>query len=524
MDQLGQIITLNALRAPNRIAVKVLGGPSITYRELDRRTTKLANALLGSGLQPGDRIAAWLEDCIEYVETYFAAAKAGLVMVPVNERFKTAEARYQVQRTGAAALVYSSGVIPHLLELLRDQEIKLLVGTQQAAAEVPGALAYENFLAKGSESLPPMPPETAPFSICFTSGTTGFPKGATLTHRSLHNVARTQAVGLRLSLASVQLQVASMSFPATFGSHICSHAYVGGTTVLMRKGGIDAEFLLRVIAEEGINHFYLPTPLLDDFARVCARDRAPWRSLQSVLHAGSRAEPRLLAGLADVIGRRFVEGWGMSEISGGIATATSPIDLLQPGMAKDLFASVGRPVPDTVVEIVDANRNPLPHDGETVGELAVRSSSLMRGYWADDDATARSITDGWYYSGDLGRIDEAGYVYIVDRRQDLIISGGMNIYPAELESVISALPGVAECVVVGQSHPRWGQTPVAMVVRSPGSTATEEELISAFASRMANYKKPTRVVFIAEVPRHPTSNKVLRNVLRDRLNNPGSGS
>lgn len=516
MDHLGSLVQINARRNPDRIAAKLLGGAAITYAELERRTTRLANALLGKGLSAGDRIGLWLDDSLEYVECYFAAAKAGLVVVPINQRFKAAEARYQLERTAARALVFSGATVEHVPSTAVAGDLSLLIGVGVAPGEIAGALDYEALLASGRETPTPPPPETSPFSICFTSGTTGFPKGATLTHRSLKNIARTQVAALRLVLGSVNLQVASMSFPATFGSHIASHAYVGGTIVLMNKGAGDAEFLLRTIEQEGVNHFYLPTPMLRDFTTLCAADRRRWRALQSVLHAGSRADANLLAGLADVIGRRYVEGWGMSEISGGLAAATSPRDVLGPSGARDFFSSVGRPVPDTMVEIVDENRNPLPHDGETVGELAVSSSSLMAGYWGDEAATQRAIADGWYYSGDLGRMDENGFIYIVDRRQDLIISGGMNIYPAELERVIETMPGVLECAVIGAPHERWGQTPVAVVALSGGVSIGESEIISRFSNEMASYKKPSRVIFVDRLPRHAISNKILRTVLREQ--------
>ena len=514
MDHLGTLLTLNARRAPDRIAIRMFDGPSITYGALDRRSTKLANALLGSGMRPGERIGAWLGDCIEYVEVYFAAAKAGLLIVPINDRFKTEEARFQVQRTGARGLVFWAPVAPYLAGLLPSDDLKLLVGIGEGARDIYGVQDYENLLDRGGEMLPPPPDENSAFSICFTSGTTGFPKGATLSHRGLKNVARTQAVALRLPMRAVNLQVASMAFPATFGSHICSHMYVGGTTVLLDKREKDATFLMRAIEQEGVSHFYLPTPLLRDFTALCARDRSRWRSLASVLHAGSRADPQILAGLADVIQDRYLEGWGMSEVSGGIATATSTRDLLYQNHAREFFASVGHPVPDTVIEIVDENRNPVPHDGETVGELALHSSSVMLGYWGDEEASRQSLRDGWYYSGDLGRIDEAGYIYIVDRRPDLIVSGGMNIYPAELERVIQGLPDVVECAVVAGPHERWGQTPVAYVVCTPGTRMSAEHVINAFSDKMAGYKKPTRIEFIDRLPRHPTTDKILRTVLR----------
>jgi acyl-CoA synthetase (AMP-forming)/AMP-acid ligase II len=224
----------------------------------------------------------------------------------------------------------------------------------------------------------------------------------------------------------------------------------------------------------------------------------------------------VLRELAEVIGRRYIAGWGMTEISGGIGTATTVPDLRSPGQALNFFASVGRPVPDTVIEIVDELGELLPHDGETVGELILYSSSVMRGYWNDPEATERAIRGGWYYSGDLGSVDPAGYVYISDRRKDLIVSGGMNIYPAELELSLAKLPGVKECAVVGMPHPRWGQSPVVAVVRATGFNLSEHDVIDFMVAHLASYKKPQRVLFFDDLPRN-TSNKLMKHLVREMV-------
>jgi acyl-CoA synthetase (AMP-forming)/AMP-acid ligase II len=182
----------------------------------------------------------------------------------------------------------------------------------------------------------------------------------------------------------------------------------------------------------------------------------------------------------------------------------------------DVFESVGRAVADAVVDVVDPDGNPLPHDGTSVGELIIRSAALMDGYWDNPDATARALRDGWYFSGDLGCMDPAGYVYVSDRRDDLIVSGGINVYPSEVENVLAGCPGVRDCAVVGAPHAKWGMTVVAVVVRESGSGLTEEAVIDYCRQRMASYKKPTRVVFVEELPR-TVSQKVRRRQLREML-------
>ncbi|HEY4409794.1 MAG TPA: AMP-binding protein, partial [Acidimicrobiia bacterium] len=240
----------------------------------------------------------------------------------------------------------------------------------------------------------------------------------------------------------------------------------------------------------------------------------------------SKAEPRRLAALAAVIGDRFVEGWGMTENSGGLVTATTRADITGDTAAADLFASAGRAVPESVVEVVDGDGQPLPHDGSSVGELVVRSPALLTGYWNNPAATAAALHDGWYRSGDLGYLDPAGYVYLTDRRTDLIVTGGMNVYPSEVERCLAALPGVRECAVVGVPHDRWGQTVTAAVVAHPEAALTEAAVVDHCRRHLAGFKKPTAVVFLDGLPRTPNlkvARAELRRLLSERLQAAPSG-
>ena len=509
MDVIGELLTVAAANSPERLAVRLRGGRSVTYADLDARSNRLATALLGLGLPRQARLATWLEDSVEYVEVYMAAAKAGHVVVPINSRFKVDEAKYQVDKSGATALFFSKGVAERAMSLLEQTPLQLAVSTDPRPIEK--ALNFEDVIERGSDRMPPTPHEDDPYLIGFTSGTTGFPKGTILTHRSVKNTVRTQAAALRLSLGSVSAHLASMSFPATVTSLMLTHLYVGGTTILMGHWELDE--LLATIRAERVNFFYLPTPAISAFIDEVRRDVSILDTVTSVLHAGSRADPDVLRKLSDVIGHRYIEGWGMTELSGALATVTSLRDTILPESTGDYFMSVGRPVPDCLVKVVDADRNPVAHDGATIGELAVRSSSTMRGYWEDEAATDHALVDGWYYSGDMGSIDSAGYVYVSDRRSDLIVSGGMNIYPAELEHTIERLEGVLECAVVGVAHPRWGQSPVAVVRLNPESHLSESDIVSFCRRHLANYKRPQRVIFVESLPRN-SSNKIQRHLVK----------
>jgi acyl-CoA synthetase (AMP-forming)/AMP-acid ligase II len=238
------------------------------------------------------------------------------------------------------------------------------------------------------------------------------------------------------------------------------------------------------------------------------------RSLHSVLHGGSRAAPEALRAVYDAVGDRLVEGWGMTEHSGGLMTATTPDDYLELDRERDIFASAGRAAAGVAIRLIDAEGRRLPHDGETVGELIVSSPSLMAGYWRSPEATAQALRDGWFRTGDLGTIAPDGHVFISERRTDLIVSGGMNVYPSEVERCIMGLEGVAEVAVVGVPHERWGQTGVAAVVGE--ASLTEEAVIEHCRAHLAGFKKPSRVVFLEELPR-TTSLKIARAELRTRL-------
>lgn len=512
-DLIGRMVEIGAAREPNRVAIKMLGGASLTYSELHERSTRLANALLSRGLAQGDRVAAWLDNCPEYIELYLAVAKAGLVMVPVNSMFKFGEALYQVEDSGARAIVYSPRFGDDVVRIADEVDLTLLVEhADGAAVGVEAAVALDELRASGGLERPPAPQPDDLFIIAYTSGTTGRPKGAMLTHRSVKNVCRVHTQSYRTPMFSVAAYQANMSFVATVTALIMLHLHVCGTVVI--TGKVDVPEFLDIIEEERCTFVYVPTPWIKPFTELARRHPNKWDHVKVFVHSASKGDPTELRALADVVGKRFFEGWGMSEVSGALVTGTTEDDVEFGSRADDLFASVGRPIADVVVRVVDEQGDELPHDGESVGELILQSATLMAGYWNNPGATESALREGWYHSGDLGSIDEAGYVYVTERRNDLIVSGGMNVYPTEVEHAISRLEGVDDVAVVGVPHPRWGQTVVAVVVKTDGTDLSEHDVIDFCKDNLATYKKPTSVLFVDELPR-TASNKVLRRVLRD---------
>ncbi len=510
----GAQVHLGALKMPSRSAVELSSGARRTYAELDERSNRMAQALLGTGLSKGDRVAIWLGNSLEYVDAYLACAKAGLVIVQINIRNKVSEARFQLQDAGADALVFCDQVAPYVDELaLGNDKILVTTGTER----VGDASGFEAFLSSGANRMPPEPGDDDLLVIGYTSGTTGYPKGAELTHRSVKTLGQTNAITNRYAMGSTQVFGLSMSFTAGIPAHVLTHLYVGGTTILLEDW--DTELLVDSIERHHATFTILPSPPILEFCDVLADNPRRVDSLASLLHSASKAPPEHLERLVGVIGPRLVEGWGMTENSGGLVTATAAVDYTPP--RPGIYESAGVAAPDAVVRVIDEAGEPLPHDGTAVGQVIVHSASLARGYWRNPLATQSAFRDGWYYTGDLGRLDPEGYVYILDRRPDLIVSGGMNIYPSELERVILGVSGVRECAVVAAPHPKWGQTPVAFVVAGDG--VAKSVIQEHCAQQLAGYKKPSEIRLVAVLPRN-TSGKVLKHQLRDQLAaQPGDG-
>jgi acyl-CoA synthetase (AMP-forming)/AMP-acid ligase II len=515
----GDLTRTAVSRFPDRIAVKLRdGSDSRTYGELDARTSRLARGLLGAGLVPGDRIATWMEDCLEYVEVYLAAAKAGLAIAPINARFLAGEASHILSDSGARMLVWTSG-LDEQVSRLREQSDELLavrVGSGARAELLKHECEYEElFTSAGNGPLPAVEPESL-YILGYTSGTTGRPKGAMLTHRTVLAAARMNAYSLRLTGHTVHALTGSMSFVAVVPAHIVCVLAVGGTIIMMGKWDVDT--LVDVIERERATFTYVPSPMLKDFARVAAERPHALDSLNSIVHSASRGNPAAVAAVLHEIGAaRYVEGWGMTEHSGAVVTATVPEDYANRGAGRDMIRSVGRATVGAAVRLIDPESlEELRWDGETVGELVISSPAVMAGYWNRPDATTAVMLDGWYRTGDLGTIDPDGFVEIAERRNDLIVSGGMNVYPSEVEGCIISIDGIREVAVVGVPHERWGQSVLAAIVLEPGASVTSEEVIAVCRANLASFKKPSRVVVLDALPK-TTSLKIARAVLRDQM-------
>ncbi|MEI8056549.1 MAG: AMP-binding protein [Actinomycetes bacterium] len=496
---IGEIPTMWATREPGLVALRSKAGAERTYLELDERTNRLANGFYALGLRPGDRLVAWMSDSFACIDVYLAAAKAGLVVCPLNSRLTAHEADYLVRDSDPRALVWTADLDQVIADLAPElvAERVLLRVSEEADCQLEQ-------LIEGSPSDPPaieVDPDST-FIIGYTSGTTGKPKGAELTHRSILAIARINATSYRLTAYPRFALTGSMSFVAVIPAHVLCTLRMGGCLTIMGKWTMDE--LLDVLERDLITFTYIPSPLMSEAAEALARRPEAWTNLRSVLHSASRARPDQLHALVQVIGSRLVEGWGMTENSGGLMSAMLGHEYLGAGVDDPVFTSVGRAVLDISVRVIGPDGADLPHDGETVGELIFAAPSLMSGYHNRPQETASALQDGWFHTGDLGSMDAEGYIYISDRRTDLIVSGGANVYPSEVEECIAAIPGVRDVAVVGLPHERWGQTVVAVVVRdgsAAGIELTSEVIIERCRTQLASYKKPTQVTFVDSLPR-----------------------
>jgi fatty-acyl-CoA synthase len=513
-QRVADMLTFHARRTPSAVAIEWVGGAKRTYGELENRTLRLGSALRGLGLNEGDRVAGWLEDSFECLELYLACAKAGLVMVPLNVRFQPSEASYQVTDSGARVLLYSDGLADRTDEVRKECALTALV--QVGAARLEGATHFSDLLAAGTSSspFPPADPDAA-IALAYTSGTTGFAKGAILTNRSAVTIWRINALSFSFQRGGTYAGThQSMSNPSAVIALFMVQMYLGGRVLLLGRRGMDE--VVEIIERESVNAASIATPLLPDFIAEVDRHPSRLRSMVTVIHGGSTATPEVKRKLWEAVGHRYLEAWGMTENTGGALCTTTRLDALGGWAALDFFASVGRPAAETQVKIVDEAGNDLLHDGLAVGELVAASPALASGYWRQEEASAAAFQSDGYHSGDLGSIDAAGYVYLSDRRTDLIVTGGMNVYPSEVERVIEALAELEECAVVSAPHPRWGRTVVAVVVPRPGATVTAAQVIDHCRNRLASYKKPTKVYIASQLPR-TTGGKLRRHLVRERL-------
>ncbi|MFF7985820.1 long-chain fatty acid--CoA ligase [Streptomyces sp. NPDC007901] len=493
-EGLGSWPARRARKTPHRTAL-VFGERSTDYRTLYTRTTRLAHALRALGVRRGDRVAYLGPNHPAYLETLFAAGILGAVFVPLNTRLAGPEIAYQLADSGAKALLYG----PSHAALVAG-----LPGTTDVRTFVEVGPEYEQLLAAAADDPidePVLPDDTC--IIMYTSGTTGRPKGAMLTHANLTWNALNVLVDTDLIADERALVSAPLFHTAGLNMLTLPVLLKGGTCVLVEA--FDPAVTLDLIEQHRIT-FMFGVPTM--FEQVARHPRWPGADLSSlrILTCGGSPVPTPLIAAYQARGLTFLQGYGMTEASPGTL-------FLDAEHAIDKAGSAGVPHFFSDVRVLRPDLTPVDV-GET-GEILVRGPHVMPGYWGLPEETAASFADGWFRSGDAARVDEDGYVFIVDRLKDMIISGGENIYPAEIEDLLLAHPDIVECAVIGVADDKWGEVPRAVVVPREGADLDPEEVLASLSGRLARYKLPKSVVLADELPR-TASGKLLKSRVRKR--------
>jgi acyl-CoA synthetase (AMP-forming)/AMP-acid ligase II len=489
------------------------GGRRFTYQEFGERADRLAGALRGLDLRPGDRVAFVCYNTHHLLEGYYGILQAGGVLTPINIRLAPSEIAYVLDHCEATVLCYHrdfQGLIDEVRPHLRGLRHLVII-----EGEDPEAHQYEILLARATPDPGPDILEIDENAVCelfYTSGTTDRPKGVALTHRALALHALNFIITMRMSDADRVLHVVPLFHVNGWGTPQALTA-VGGTHVMLRK--VVAHDILRLIERERITILLGVPTVYNALVNETTIGTFDLTSLRRAVSGGAPTSPSLLNAMEEKLGCLCVVGYGLTETSPLISKAL-PKAHLGGGPEDDLrrrcttgFETIGADM-----RVVDREGQEVPADGKTVGEIVVRSNVVMEGYYRDPEATAAAIRDGWFHTGDMAMLDEEGYVTIVDRKKDIIISGGENISSVEIEKVLAAHPAVFECTVIAVPDEHWGETPKALVVLKPQAAAAGEEIIAHCRRSLAGFKVPSSVEFRDSLPKTGTG-KIMKSALRE---------
>ena len=482
-------LTGRACRAHPHHRALVFGDEVRTHAELHDRAARLASALAAGGVRAGDGVALLLHNRIEFVESLLACHRLAAVAVPINFRLAADEVEYILADSGAVALICDS--------------------PPPGAADVPIVLEVGPVYDAAIASAPPREGapvvEDDPALICYTSGTTGRPKGSVLTHRNLVASTLSWIHEMRAGQDDVWLSGQPL-FHIGGINGLLPFLVLGATVVITPTTAFDSDAMLHLIEAHGATMcIFVPT----QWAAICASDavaRIDPHQLRVAMWGASPAPRQTLEAMERTFPRAaIVSAYGQTETSGATTLLKGPDSTRKMG-------SVGKPMLGVELRVIDGSLQDMPAGG--VGEVVYRGPIVMAGYHQQPEATREAFAGGWFHSGDLARFDEEGYLWLVDRKKDMIVSGGENVYPAEVERVLLDHPAVAEAAVIGVPHPRWVETPVAFVVAGDGAEPDEAELIAHCRQYLAGFKKPSAVIVVDELPRN-AGGKVLKRRLRE---------
>jgi long-chain acyl-CoA synthetase len=502
---LASLLTESAGRTPQAAAIR-LGEVELSYAELDERSARLAALLRERGVGQGDRVGVMLPNVPEFPVAYYGVLRAGGVVVPMNVLLKRREIAFYLEDSGAklllawhgfaeeaAAGAAAAGADPIEVE---PATFAALLADQASAVGYPGNTGITH---SGAGVVETAADDTA--VILYTSGTTGKPKGAELTHA---NLARNAEVSSRTTceIGAGDVVLGALPLFHSFGQTVAMNASlrVGACLTLVPK--FDPGEALATMQRDRVTHFYGVPTMFGALLHHPGREQLDTSALRTCITGGASMPVEVLRGFEDAFGAKVMEGYGLSE--------TSPVACSNHPDRERKAGSIGTPIEGVEMRVVDEDGKEVPQ-GE-VGEIVIRGHNVMKGYWQRPDATAEAMRGGWFHSGDMARVDEDGYFYIVDRKKDLIIRGGYNVYPREVEEVLYEHPKIREAAVVGVPHDEWGEEVGAAVVLQEGEQLAPEEVGAYVKERIAAYKYPRVVWFLDELPKGPTGKILKREI------------
>jgi long-chain acyl-CoA synthetase len=497
-------------QCPERTAT-IFAGQHHSFRTFGDRVARLASALRTLGVQPGDRVAMLAHNSDCYAEFFLAVWWAGAVANPVNTRWSAAEIAYSLNDCESAVLLVDDAFAAQV-PAIRQQAtvVRTVVHTGDAdISEAEGMLSYEALLQAATPMTDAGRRGDDLAVILYTGGTTGFPKGVMLSHANLWSAAVARLAELPNPSEGISLLVAPLFHVAGLG-RLVSQIVIGATSVI--EPVFRADTVLNAIEQHGVNDVVLVPSMLQMLLDHPAFEPTRLRSLQRIVHGASPMSPALLDRAMQALPHvGFITSYGMTETS-AVVSLNGPIAQAARSRFDKVLRSVGRAGYGCEVRIVDGQGQPVPPG--TVGEITVRGPGVMLGYWNKPAETACALRDGWLYTGDGAWMNDSGYLHVVDRLKDMIISGGENVYSAEVEAALMLHPAVASCAVIGVPSEQWGEAVHAVVVLRPGCQADEQALRAHCRTRLAGYKCPKAVDFMAALPLS-AAGKVMKNRLRE---------
>jgi fatty-acyl-CoA synthase len=501
---------------PARTAV-VCNDVRHNYAQFAERTRRLAGALIEVGVAPGDRVAFLGTNCHRLLEAYYGVLEAGAVLLPLNIRLSAAELGYILNDAGATILFVEKQFLP-VVEAFRAQltTVKtfcLLEGAPEAAWL--SAQNYEQMLAAAQPHRADIAAidENAIAELFYTSGTSANPKGVMLTHRNIYLHAVHVCMAFQIPNGNVELHTIPLFHANGWGvPHFLT--LLGGKHVMIQR--FDPVEVFRLIQKEGARTCSLVPIMATALVNCPQRKNYDLSSLTRIVIGGAASSPTLIREVEEAFGCQCFSGYGLTETSPALSLSPMKEGLGWEGEQRYAGqAMTGYPVPGVEMRVVDANDQDVPADGQSIGEIIVRGDGVMEGYWRQPEASAEALRGGWFHTGDMATLNQDGYFLIVDRKKDIIVSGGENISSLEIEKAMLAHSAVLEVAVLPVPDEKWGEVPKALVVLKPSASATESELIDFCRTRLSHYKCPRSVELVESLPKTGTG-KVLKKDLRKK--------